>query len=584
MSTPLNKVFGLIVSIFALFFTANTRADSLGISLQHTFTGKPLILDSLRYETSVNETFSISRLSYLLSEFELQDIEGSWQVVPNSIQWIDARKHRTQILLDSIPEGDFKAIRFSIGLSQAVNHSDPNLYAAKHPLNPSFNNLHWNWQTGYIFLALEGTYRQSIGQVSGYVYHFANDPQRTTITLTLPKNISGNAAIDIDFDIAALLNVPSPISFSKDGASTHSREGDPIPQALKRNLPGAFQIKRIRAAVPMRTDTRPLPIDLPDTPTPYPFKLGNRLPIPSLPLDNPLIAERIELGRRLFHDPQLSIDNTIACASCHQEDHAFSDPARISAGVNGQFSRRHSMPLFNLAWKDSFFWDGRAHSLREQVLIPIEDPIEMGESLDHVIDKLSADVDYHTLFGNAFGSGLITPETIGLALENFLLSLTSYNSKFDQAMSGKAQLSPSEQRGFELFMTEFEPRSRQYGADCFHCHGGALFTDNRFHDNGLAQIAVDRGLAEATHNPLDANKFSTPSLRNIALTAPYMHDGRFQTLEEVVEHYSSAITSRATLDPNLAKHPADGLQLSAQDKTALVDFLKTLSDPQYVQN
>ena len=584
MSTPLNRATNLIVFIVALLFAANTRADSLGISLQHTLTGKPLILDSLRYETSANETFSISRLSYLLSEFELQSMAGNWQAVPNSIQWIDARKHRTQILLNSIPEGDFKAIRFSIGLSEAINHSDPNLYAAKHPLNPSLNNLHWNWQTGYIFLALEGTYRQSNGQLSGYVYHFANDPQRTTITLTLPKNISANATLDIDFDIAALLNVPAPISFSKDGASTHSREGDPIPQALKKNLPGAFQIKRIRAAAPIRADARPLPIDLPDTPTPYPFKLSNRLPIPSLPLDNPLIAERIELGRRLFHDPQLSIDDTIACASCHQEDHAFSDPARISAGVNGQFSRRHSMPLFNLAWKDSFFWDGRAHSLREQVLIPIEDPREMGESMDNVIDKLSADADYPTLFSNAFGSASITPLTIGLALENFLLSLTSYNSKFDQAMSGKAQLSPSEQRGFELFMTEFEPRSRQYGADCFHCHGGALFTDNRFHDNGLAQIAADRGLTEVTRNPLDANKFSTPSLRNIALTAPYMHDGRFQTLEEVVEHYSSAITSRATLDPNLAKHPTAGLQLSAQDKTALVDFLKTLSDPQYIQN
>ena len=584
MSTPLYKASSLIVSIVGLFFTVNTRAQSLGISLNHTFSGKPLILDSLRYENSTNETFSISRLSYLISEFELQDIDGNWQKVLNSIQWIDAKKHRAQILLDSIPEGDFKAIRFNIGLSEAVNHSDPNLYAAKHPLNPSFNNLHWNWQTGYIFLALEGTYRQSKDQVSGYVYHFANDSQRTTITLALPRNISANTELDIDFDIASLLNVPSPISFSKDGASTHSREGDPIPLALKRNLPGAFQIKRIRAAAPMVTAALPLPIDLPDTPTPYPFKLSNRLPIPSLPLDNPLIAERIELGRLLFHDPQLSIDNTVACASCHQKDHAFSDPARFSAGVNDQFSRRHSMPLFNLAWKDSFFWDGRAQSLREQVLIPIEDPREMGESMDHVIEKLSADADYPTLFNSAFGSASITPQTIGLALENFLLSLTSYDSKFDQAMSGKAQLSPSEQRGFELFMTEFEPRSRQYGADCFHCHGGALFTDNRFHDNGLAQIAADRGLAEVTRNPMDANKFSTPSLRNIALTAPYMHDGRFQTLEEVVEHYSSAITSRVTLDPNLAKHPTAGLQLSAKDKTALVDFLKTLSDPQYIQN
>jgi cytochrome c peroxidase len=583
MSIPLNKTSCLIVSIITILFASVTRAGSLGISLQHTVIGKPIILDSLRYQTSAKETFSISRLSYLLSEFELQSTAGNWLALPNSVQWIDAKKHRTQILLDSIPKGDFKAIRFNLGLSEAVNHSDPNIYAAKHPLNPSLNNLHWNWQTGYIFLALEGTYRQPNGQLSGYVYHFANDPQRTTITLTLPKNITANTALDLDFDIATLLNAPTPISFLKDGASTHSREGDPIPHALKSNLPGAFQIKRIRTAARIEADAPPQPIDLPTAPTPYPFKLGSRLPIPSLPLDNPLIVERIELGRQLFHDPQLSIDNTIACASCHQQGHALSDPAPNSAGVNGQFSRRHSMPLFNMAWKDSFFWDGRAHSLREQALIPIEDPREMGESLDHVIEKLTADADYSTRFSNAFGSGAITAQNIGLAIENFLLSLTSYDSKFDQAMSGKTQLSTSEQRGFELFMTEFEPRSSQYGADCFHCHGGALLTDNRFHDNGL-EATSDLGLAEVTQNPIDANRFSTPSLRNIALTAPYMHDGRFQTLEEVVEHYSSGITSRVTLDPNLAKHPTAGLQLSVQDKAALVDFLKTLSDPQFIQN
>ena len=144
MSTPLNKTSCLIVSIITILFVSSARAGSLGMSLQHTVIGKPLILDSLRYETSAKETFSISRLSYLLSEFELQSIAGDWLTLPNSIQWIDARKHRTQILLDSIPEGNFKAIRFNLGLSEVVNHSDPNLYAAKHPLNPSLNNLHWN--------------------------------------------------------------------------------------------------------------------------------------------------------------------------------------------------------------------------------------------------------------------------------------------------------------------------------------------------------------------------------------------------------------------------------------------------------
>jgi len=131
-------------------------------------------------------------------------------------------------------------------------------------------------------------------------------------------------------------------------------------------------------------------------------------------------------------------------------------------------------------------------------------------------------------------------------------------------------------------MTEFEPRSGQYGADCFHCHGGALFTDNRFHDNGLKPIN-DKGLAEITKRTFDENKFATPSLRNVTLTAPYMHDGRFQTLEEVVEHYSTGIHQRTTLDPNLSKHPQSGLQLSTEDKVALVAFLRTLTDPKFEQ-
>ena len=171
---------------------------------------------------------------------------------------------------------------------------------------------------------------------------------------------------------------------------------------------------------------------------------------------------------------------------------------------------------------------------------------------------------------------------LSLALESFLLSLTSYDSKFDQAMQGKAELSEAEQRGFELFMTEFEPRSGQFGADCFHCHGGALFTDNRFHDNGLESRNNDLGLAEVTQLRSDEHKFSTPSLRNVALTAPYMHDGRFESLEEVIDHYSSGIHPRETLDPNLAKHPSGGIPLNDGDKAALVAFLKTLTDPQYL--
>ena len=235
----------------------------------------------------------------------------------------------------------------------------------------------------------------------------------------------------------------------------------------------------------------------------------------------------------------------------------------------------NSMPLFNLAWKREFFWDGRAPSLREQVLMPIADHREMDESLENVSKKLTKSPCYARLFGAAFRSEGITAEKIALALEQFLLTLSARDAKFDQAISGKTKLTEQETRGFELFMTEYEPRTGQFGADCFHCHGGALFSDHQFHNNGLS--GDDRGRAKVTGSAADHGKFATPSLRNIALTAPYMHDGRFATLEEVVEHYSSGVQRSPTLDPNLAKHPANGLNLATADKAALVAFLKTLT-------
>ena len=335
-------------------------------------------------------------------------------------------------------------------------------------------------------------------------------------------------------------------------------------------------------------------------------------PIPDLPRDNPLIEERVALGEKLFHEPLLSRDGSLACASCHEVSAAFSDPRRYSVGVSNRLGTRQAMPLFNLAWKSSFFWDGRAPSLRAQALMPIQDHTEMDESLTNVVAKLSrisrceealtertpianrqppkdqslltsaaTNVDYAALFTRAFGTPEITPEKIGLALESFVLTLTSFDSKFDRAFRGEAQLSDAEKRGFELFMTEYDPRREQFGADCFHCHGGALFQSQTFANNGLDAKFTDLGRAKITGKDSDQGKFSTPSLRNIALTAPYMHDGRFATLEEVVEHYSTGVKRSATLDPNIAKHPDGGLHLQAEDKRALVAFLKTLTDEKF---
>ena len=202
----------------------------------------------------------------------------------------------------------------------------------------------------------------------------------------------------------------------------------------------------------------------------------------------------------------------------------------------------------------------------------------MDETLERVTARLATTGTYPALFRAAFGSPEITAEKLGLALEQFLLTLTAYDARFDRALRGQATLTEDEKRGFELFLTEYDPRTGQRGADCFHCHGGPLFSDHQFHNNGLAPNDADPGRWRVTGLESDRGRFATPSLRNVARTAPYMHDGRFATLEEVVAHYSTGIQRSATLDPNLAKHPDGSLPLSATDQAALVAFLKTLTN------
>jgi len=319
--------------------------------------------------------------------------------------------------------------------------------------------------------------------------------------------------------------------------------------------------------------------------TPFRFEFSRFFPQPALPLDNPLTEEGVELGRRLFADERLSIQNRQSCASCHQGASGFVDAGkRFSLGAEGQAGVRNAMPLFNLAWKRSYFWDGRAPSLREQVLMPVENPVEMHESLSNVVGKLRASVapDYSDLFARAFGTADITADRVARVLEQFLLVQVSHDSKLDRVLEGRAEFTEAEKRGFELFHTEYDPRRGQFGADCFHCHGGPLFQSQSFANNGLDATFRDPGRAAVTRQAGDAGKFAVPSLRNVAVTGPYMHDGRFATLEAVVGHYAGGVKRSATLDPNLSKHPDGGVPLSAADRRALVAFLETLTDASFV--
>jgi len=558
------------------------RAATLEVSIRPTFDGQPLRLDSLRYQNAAGETLSVTRLGYLLSGFALQREDGAWVEFPGQYAWMDAAQQRSLLRLPSIPAGQYRAIRFYLGLDPAANASAPAAYPADHPLNPNLDGLSWSWQGGYIFMAIEGRYRAGSGDLNGFAYHLARDSSRTCISLTAPLDLTHDDALLLDFDLGALLNAPRPLSFARDGAATHSRPGDPVAAALVANVPSAFHVVQVLSMAPAITLPSPVkPLYLPEKFTPYAFTISAAFPIPDLPRDNPLIEERIALGEKLFHETALSRDGSISCASCHQPASGFTDPRRFSLGVRGQAGTRRAMPLFNLAWKTSFFWDGRAPSLRAQVLFPIQDHREMDETLGDVTAKLSADAAYPPLFRAAFGDPDVTPEKIGLALEQYLLTLTSFDSKFDRAMRGEATLTPAERHGAELFNTEYDPRTGQYGADCFHCHGGPLFTDHQFHNNGLNLTGTDTGRYLITRNTADLGKFATPSLRNVAHTGPYMHDGRFTTLEQVVAHYNSGVHRSDTLDPNLAKHPAAGLQLSQEDQRALVAFLETLTDERF---
>lgn len=307
----------------------------------------------------------------------------------------------------------------------------------------------------------------------------------------------------------------------------------------------------------------------------------NILP-PIIPEDNPLTEEGIALGKKLFFDPILSGDQTQACGDCHRPQNAFDDPRRFSEGINGQLGFRNSMPLQNLAWNfgKKFNWDGSASSLEEQIFEPVTNPIEMANTWPNAVNSLQETQEYPILFEQAFGIATIDSVMVTKAIAQFIRTLISGNTKFDRYLLGEEQLTASEERGFNLFMDE-------EGGDCFHCHGNPrnpLWTDNKFHNNGLDAFFTDRGLGGVTGDPRDDGKFRSPSIRNLAFTAPYMHDGRFDTLEEVINHYSEGLVFSETIDPLMKAIGDGGVQLTQQEKDDLKTFLLSLSDSIFINN
>ena len=304
---------------------------------------------------------------------------------------------------------------------------------------------------------------------------------------------------------------------------------------------------------------------------------------PSVPTNNPQTLEGIALGRKLFYEPLLSNDGTQACANCHLAENSFTDPNRFSTGITGEMGTRNAMPIVNLVWnfQNRFLWDGGASSLEDQVDDPIENPIEMNNTWPNVVATLQATSDYPNLFEQAFGTPVITREFVVRAIAQFERTLISGNSRFDQYLLGDNNaVTAQEINGFNVFMDENR-------GDCFHCHGNEfnpLWTNNAFHNNGLDSSFEDLGLGGFTGDPLDYGKFKSPSLRNLAYTAPYMHDGRFATLDEVINHYSEGLVYSNTIDPLMKNIAEGGAQLTDSDKADLKAFLLSLSEPEFTTN
>jgi len=326
------------------------------------------------------------------------------------------------------------------------------------------------------------------------------------------------------------------------------------------------------------------------------------------PADNPTTDAGATLGRVLFYDRRLSANGTIACASCHQQSNGFSDGRKKSVGFDGQETARHSMPVVDTRFyrRNKFFWDERASSLEEQVLGPIQSDVEMGMKLDALVSRLSETDYYSPLFKAAFGDEAVTSDRIARALAQFLRAIVSYQSRWDAAMAQGSSIigdlpgfSAEENRGKQIFFGQHDKSTRGL---CGTCHlmvnelafappgapplppdpNAAVFYMGAPANNGLIDD-VDQGIGAITGDPAANGKFKSPSLRNVALRAPYMHDGRFATLEEVVEHYNSGIAAHPNLDPALRQgSPTTGapmkLGLSEGDKAALVAFMGTLTD------
>lgn len=307
------------------------------------------------------------------------------------------------------------------------------------------------------------------------------------------------------------------------------------------------------------------------TAEPWGFKTPSYFPQPVYTFaGNTQTYERFTLGKHLFFDPILSSDSTISCSTCHEQVHAFGPHnTALSAGVGGVLGTRNAPAIFNLAWSPAFMWDGGINHIEVMPVGPITNTLEMNETIANVVQKLQHSEKYKALFKAAYGTETINDQRMLKALAQYMAMIISDNSKYDRVKRGESTFTATEQAGYTLFQQK-----------CSQCHTEPLFTDHSYRNNGLDATFTDEGRAHITQLPEDLGKFKVPSLRNLEFSYPYMHDGRFYTLNQVLEHYNSGVHQSATLDPLLSQ----GIPLTGLERQQLVAFLKTLTDYELLNN
>jgi cytochrome c peroxidase len=354
----------------------------------------------------------------------------------------------------------------------------------------------------------------------------------------------------------------------------------------------ATVVTTVIAFVIFRSDGEPA-LATPLTGFSAPFVFGRF----NVPKGNPLTVEAVALGRRLFYDVRLSANNSISCATCHMQHLAFTDGKPTAIGISGKKLAFNSMSLANLLWgSEHFFWNGRADSLEQQALIPIQDIDEMGQNLDELVVELNADAHYKAMFAAAYGD--INADNIAKALSAFERTLVSSNSKYDQYLRGEATLTDQEDLGRKLFVAHPDVKTSLRGGNCIDCHSQFLTAGFKplydgFSNNGLDnEENLSMGLQIVTNDPAHRGFFKVPTLRNIAVTAPYMHDGRLASLDDVLDHYNEGTQLSSTLSPLImeadnvvrgAQEPIS-LNLSDNEKRAIIAFLHTLTDHDFLTN